>query len=289
MGKPTSTDILSPVSPISSPVKTGPSSRPFELRVPSYRPNEGHVRGPCPALNALANRGHLPYDGRNITFGKIVHAMQKGMGLSYGFAVFMAIGTFTLMRRPSLKAFDLHEIDKHGYIEHNASVTRDDTPKGQKYAPLDIDHARLQAFLDKSHVTPTSQGKCVITAETIVDERIELELKSQPLKPLYAEIARAEFAMVLEIFGAGKDKEVPTEAVRTLLEKEEFPPDWKPTHVLHLWDAIKMSSHIRKLMDERRMDEPVAHAMLREPPQGQDKEAHHQGLLELTTEWWQQY
>ncbi|KIJ50398.1 hypothetical protein M422DRAFT_98529, partial [Sphaerobolus stellatus SS14] len=170
-----------------------------------HAPAAGDSRSPCPALNALSNHGYLPRDGRNITFSKIIEAMHEGMGLSDGFAFFMAMGTFTLLRRPSLKAFDLHETDLHGYIEHNASVTRDDTPAGQKFAPLDIDHLRVLHFIEKAHVTPTSQGQRVIGQEDVAEERIELKTQSPPLGPLYSEIARAEFAMVLEIFGFGKD------------------------------------------------------------------------------------
>ena len=256
--------LLSPTSP--------KSAFSFSIQSPKadehiyHEPPPNASRSPCPALNALANHGFLPRDGRNITFGKIVDAMQNGLGLSHGFALFMAVGTFTLMRRPSLAAFDLHETDKHGYIEHNASITRDDIKEGQTYAPLEIDHERLHSsLLDKAHVTSTSGEKRVLTAEDVARARVELEGKSAlPLAPLYAEIGRAEFAMVLEIFGFGENREVAQEEAQILLEEERFPDEWKPTHVLHLWNAVSKSGEIRKVMkklqEEKPKPGPLCHA-----------------------------
>lgn len=36
-------------------------------------PVAGELRSPCPALNALANHGILPRDGRNSTFSTTSH------------------------------------------------------------------------------------------------------------------------------------------------------------------------------------------------------------------------
>jgi hypothetical protein len=115
----------------------------------------------------------------------------------------MAIGTFTLLRRPSLKPFDLSGTSLHGFIEHNASLTRDDVPDFFQFGCSQLDIDRLHEFLDKAHHTASSNGEDVITSEDIAAHRIVLEKKTS-LDSIHAEIARAEFAMVMEIFGHGK-------------------------------------------------------------------------------------
>jgi len=190
----------------------------------------------------------------------------------------MAIGTFTLLKRPSLAPFDLHETDKHGYIEHNASITRDDTPSGKKFAPQEIDHARLHEFLNMAHITSTSNGERVLTAEDIAERRIELEDKCPPLAPLYAELGRAEFAMLLEIFGFGKDHAV-SQSDAQILEEEKFPEGWTPTHTLHLWDAMTKSSEVRKIMTQRRAEKAPT------SPAGEEKHAHVVRFCKESVEW----
>ncbi|KIJ50376.1 hypothetical protein M422DRAFT_245642, partial [Sphaerobolus stellatus SS14] len=151
----------------------------------------------------------------------------------------------------------------------------------QKFAPLDIDHLRVLHFIEKAHVTPTSQGQRVIDQEDVAEERIELETQSPPLGCLYSEIARAEFAMVLEIFGFGKDREVAMEDVRILLEEERFPPGWKPTHVIHLRDAMKRSSKIRGIMNQRKKDEQTVDA--------HESKTADSRVLEILSNWWQHW
>ncbi|KAL4251055.1 chloroperoxidase family protein [Abortiporus biennis] len=67
---------------------------------PQYQPpQEGSSRCSCPALNALANHGVLPRDGRNISFQQLNQTVS----------------------------FDLSDIDVHNGIEHDASLTREDS------------------------------------------------------------------------------------------------------------------------------------------------------------------
>ncbi|KAF8581400.1 Cloroperoxidase [Ramaria rubella] len=222
----------------------------------AYRPPDGASRCPCPCLNTLANHSYLPHDGLNITFSDIISALQEGMGLSRGFAVFMAIGTFTLLRRPSLAPFDLYGASRHNFIEHNASMVHDDTPPDTQYAPSSVDLNLLHEFLAMAHVTPESHGKEVITQEDIATRRVEREAVSGPVDALHAELGRAEFAMIMEIFGEGKNKEVVKSDMETFLKEERLPPGWKPTHICHLWEAVARSGKLRNEMNELRKATP---------------------------------
>ena len=44
-------------------------------------PSKTNLRSPCPLVNALANHGHIPRDGRNIRYNDL-HAALGVTGLS---------------------------------------------------------------------------------------------------------------------------------------------------------------------------------------------------------------
>ena len=57
-------------------------------------PGPDDLRGPCPALNTLANHGYLPRDGRNVYVSDIIFAMDKylGIGSDTGLLQFVGAG-----------------------------------------------------------------------------------------------------------------------------------------------------------------------------------------------------
>ncbi|KAF8519990.1 Chloroperoxidase [Hysterangium stoloniferum] len=242
---------------------------PNDQGVHAYQPPNGALRSPCPALNTLSNHSYLPHDGKNITFSKIVTALQEGFGLSYGFAIFMAIGTYTLLQRPYLSLIDLKEASLHDYIEHDASMVHDDTPPGKEYAPIQVNINLLRSFLRCAHPSSSSsssfKGLFVVNTYDIAKCRVQREADCcHQLDTLHAELARAEFAMVQEIFGHGRDKEVTDKDMEIFLGEERFPPGWKPDHVLHLWDAVGRATEIREAM--AKLKEAEGH--LEEKPEG---------------------
>ncbi|CAG8524451.1 652_t:CDS:2 [Scutellospora calospora] len=59
-------------------------------------PQEGDERSPCPALNALANHGYLPRNGKDITPRQLFEALQKVFNENTSFAMYQVAGCFTL-------------------------------------------------------------------------------------------------------------------------------------------------------------------------------------------------
>ncbi|CAG8581726.1 9588_t:CDS:2, partial [Dentiscutata heterogama] len=59
-------------------------------------PKEGDVRSPCPALNAMANHGYLPRDGKNITPRQLFESLQKVFNEDALLATFQVAGCFTM-------------------------------------------------------------------------------------------------------------------------------------------------------------------------------------------------
>ncbi|KZP06099.1 Cloroperoxidase [Athelia psychrophila] len=95
---------------------------------PEYVPRkEGDSRSSCPALNAMANHGILPHDGKNITFTELNQAVRATYNFAPSFCLFVPHFVADYLSKDYAKdTFSLHEIDKHNAIEHDGSLTRDD-------------------------------------------------------------------------------------------------------------------------------------------------------------------
>ncbi|KAJ6530870.1 Chloroperoxidase [Mycena vulgaris] len=103
-------------------------------------PKEGDSRCCCPALNALANHGILPRDGRNIKFTDMTMAVRHTYNFSISFSSYVPITIAGMLKKDYRKdTFDLAEIGLHNAIEHDASLVRQDVrfnpDQGKPYLP----------------------------------------------------------------------------------------------------------------------------------------------------------
>ncbi|KAJ4353336.1 uncharacterized protein N0V89_005064 [Didymosphaeria variabile] len=78
----------------------------------------------------LANHGILPHSGKDITKAVAVEALTKAFNVDPKIAnVFAASGIFANPNHDA-HSFDLNHVSKHNYIEHDASLSRDDAAFG---------------------------------------------------------------------------------------------------------------------------------------------------------------
>ncbi|KAG7085892.1 hypothetical protein E1B28_003426 [Marasmius oreades] len=125
-------------------------------------PKKSDVRSVCPALNTMANHGYIPRDGRNLTFFTIFYGLKACYGLSTPLAIVLTLGGYLLIGRLPIclpfnvpKRFavrnpdgstsqpgvlDLRLIDRHGGVEHDASLVHADCPSNLKYPNIEINH-----------------------------------------------------------------------------------------------------------------------------------------------------
>ncbi|KAA1468985.1 Cloroperoxidase [Dentipellis sp. KUC8613] len=90
-------------------------------------PKAGDSRCSCPALNAMANHGIIPHDGRNISFRHVTSQIHATYNFSPTFCIFTSRYIAQILGRSFLNdKFDLEDIDVHNGIEHDASLTRED-------------------------------------------------------------------------------------------------------------------------------------------------------------------
>jgi hypothetical protein len=158
-----------------------------------------------------------------------------------------------------IRPLDLFEIGKHNAIEHNASLVHHDTPKGDEFAPIEIDHSLVDNLIDD--VRPMTESgadvnggssESVMNAVDVARARIRRQRDCGPVDNVHQEIARGEMAIILGVWEtATKDKlGVPTEWMRRWIGHERLPDGWRPTHTQGLWNTIQRSKAIRTAMEE---------------------------------------
>ncbi|EPQ30576.1 uncharacterized protein PFL1_02100 [Pseudozyma flocculosa PF-1] len=87
-------------------------------------PKEWDLRSPCPPLNALANHGILPLDGRGIRPHQLASAVMHTFNLSPTLALALTWTAEPLWRHRG--EFDLSDLCAHNVVERDASLLRPD-------------------------------------------------------------------------------------------------------------------------------------------------------------------
>ena len=211
----------------------------------------GDRRSPCPAINALANHGYLPRDGRNVRAPEVLNGMdQLGIGnvlaAAFSHPIFFeqqpddakaktswwgmithpllyAFGAFG-MREPGQKdsngvaCLNLDQLGFHNKVEHDVSLTRLDFAQGDNISP--------QPDLIADLIAASSNGT-TITLDDFVQHRrrrYEQQKKNNPKVEFQAkqiQVACSEVALILRVFGDGK--EVPVKYVKAFFQDGRLP------------------------------------------------------------------
>ncbi|KAJ7510116.1 hypothetical protein B0H11DRAFT_1900485 [Mycena galericulata] len=91
-------------------------------------PKPTDLRGPCPALNALANHGYLPRNGQNITIRNVLQVSQDVYNIDP--ALLIGVAKLGLLTSNEPDSFTLDDLKLHGTIEFDASLSRGDFATG---------------------------------------------------------------------------------------------------------------------------------------------------------------
>ncbi|KAI0677110.1 Cloroperoxidase [Trametes maxima] len=208
----------------------------------------GDSRSPCPALNALANHGYLPRDGRNLSPSQLAHAIEHVYGLSPLFAALLSYGG--VMRCGTRGKLNLHDLAVHSLVEHDGSLVHADAPQGAKFAPTDVDHALLRQLLDTS---PTDY----LSLRDLTQAQVTRQAASPPLHALQSIVSKGELDLIMEVFGVrgtedatkslvpsadgalGDELVVPKTFLEQWLGEERLPDGWRgPSHQTGLREII---------------------------------------------------
>jgi len=216
------------------------------------------LRSACPVVNALANHGYIPRDGRNVSYDEIKTAMsQLGIAstvrttlayganlehvdkLQMGFWAFLA-NPFAYYLRPlglrnhgqldsrGEKCLNLDQLNRHGAVEHDVSLSRRDFAQGDN-------HSKQEDLIAKM-INAASDGK-VLTTEDFAKlraQRLEQQKRDNPelvFGSLQQTMAYGEAAFIQMTFGLGYPKyDVPVDRLKALFDEERLPREegWKP-------------------------------------------------------------
>ncbi|CAI6332795.1 unnamed protein product [Periconia digitata] len=102
-------------------------------------PGEGDDRGPCPMLNTLANHGYLPRNGRGISKDMAIKALDEV--LNWDVTVVSDLYDFAQPTNPEPNAttINLKELTTHNILEHDASLSRQDS----QFGPADVFNEKI--------------------------------------------------------------------------------------------------------------------------------------------------
>lgn len=200
-------------------------------------PGPEDVRSPCPFLNTLANHGHLPRNGKNITPFKLFSAIETVYGLSKPLSGLIAFGGFFLLHQHPVtslddlkpdarellepkgivhalnsleslahnaikyRELDLVQIGAHNHIEHDASITHDDIASLQAEFASPVNNLTLFDAFMKDSASGTHIDVTDFGRVRARRERESHAATGRTIDSLHSNIARAEASLTISIFG----------------------------------------------------------------------------------------
>jgi len=214
---------------------------------------EGDVRSPCPALNTLANHGHLPRNGKAITPEMFSTAIENVynfdtvLGYLFGHLAIPAVANNSL----TTYTLDLDHLNLHDGIEHDASLSRNDFIQGDNHS---FQPKLLEALL------ADAEGD-FITAESLAKarsrrEKDSLAAGSPALTTKSTTLAYGESALILQALGipdASGNFKVPKASIQKWFGEEKLPDGYtKPAKSISLTSTASLSSTIQNLVKKIR-------------------------------------
>jgi len=216
---------------------------------------EGDVRSPCPMINALANHHVLPHSGKGITKAMAVDALVKSINLDSGIAnMFSSVAVTANPDHKIIHTFDLDQLDKHGLIEHDVSLSRNDVAFGDNHTfNKEIWEAVMATYGDDTEtnfetVSRARYNRMAAAKKTHADAKKDFQYSIKEFVLSYG-----ESALFLGILGSPKEGKIPLEYLRVLFQEERVPYNegWRPvekpltqmdmTHLI--FSLIKANEH----------------------------------------------
>ncbi|KAJ6619233.1 Chloroperoxidase [Mycena sp. CBHHK59/15] len=189
-------------------------------------PKEGDSRSCCPALNALANHGILPHDGRNISFSEMTRTVRETYNFASTFSYFVPNFMAGMLHKNYKKdTCDLADISLHNGIEHDASLTRQDAKfdpdQGKPYLPFI--HELLESAAGKDQ-----DGNPLLTEADLSNYSGKRRAESRATNPDFT------LSETHKIFGSSNSSTLLTifggriADLETFLVEERIPDGWEP-------------------------------------------------------------
>ncbi|KAJ7188847.1 Cloroperoxidase [Mycena filopes] len=191
---------------------------PSQSRFGFIPPKPTDLRGPCPALNALANHGYLPRNGQNVTIRSVLQASLDVYNIDP--AVLTGVAKLGLLTSTEPDSFTLDDIKLHGTIEFDASLSRGDFALG------DNTHFNESIFTTLANANSGVDYYNVTSAGRVQFERLADSERTNPnITNTDKEIGFRSFtsALYLAVFGNVTTGVAPKEFVQIWFREERLP------------------------------------------------------------------
>ncbi|KAF7296071.1 HEME-HALOPEROXIDASE domain-containing protein [Mycena kentingensis (nom. inval.)] len=197
-------------------------------------PKKTDLRGPCPALNSfvlplrsmrtklngsrLANHGYLPRDGKNITIREVLRVSSDVYNIDP--AVLLGVAKLGLLTSSEPDSFNILEINSHGTIEFDASLSREDVAVGDNTKFNESIYSTL------ANSNPGVAFYNITSAGKVMHDRLELQQRKNPsLTNTIKEQSFRAFtsALYLAVFGNFTTGVAPKKFVDIWFREERLP------------------------------------------------------------------
>ncbi|OWZ08135.1 Chloroperoxidase [Phytophthora megakarya] len=210
------------------PLTTGPHEyfRPSDDQVWGLPGNTSfaYFRSPCPALNALANHGHIPRDGKDLTPVVLGHAIMK----VYNFDKTLLDLIFLAL--PSI--FTLADLGDPNFIDHDASLVHVDS--FFQVEPFKVNMTLVDEFLSMGEDIGNRRGR-VLTKRSVARFRRHREIECAHDNPEFSMSALASFvaygeaSFILLGLGDYTTSTISVDHARSFLVNERIPTHFRPS------------------------------------------------------------
>ncbi|KAL8357352.1 hypothetical protein RB598_002271 [Gaeumannomyces tritici] len=231
----------------------------FEV-FPFVNPKPTDRRSSCPILNALANHGFLPRDGLNISREQMLEGMQRGLGLNTtGPLQNTTARGLTMSSTGNPNTLHLDDIDKHGVIERDASLSRQDIGVGDPKPFNPTIWASALAWLPDDVVSVEQMSRAMA-------QRIVAANASNPkfnLTKAQEAVAVNAWGLTLLMFGNGAENNATKRHIRVLFEEERLPfaEGWRQSNPLvQASQSAEINKKIAAAMPQQRQGCPMGMA-----------------------------
>jgi hypothetical protein len=171
-------------------------------------------------LNALANHGILPHDGKGLTKASTVKALVSAINLSPNIANTFAGVAVTSNPDHSAPSFDLNHLEKHGLIEHDVSLSRDDFAFGDNHTLNKAIFEKVLESYGKDEKTNFDTASAARWGRVVASKK-KHEAQGKVFEYGIKEfvLSYGETALLLAFLGDPKDGKIPVQYLKVLVGK----------------------------------------------------------------------
>ena len=199
---------------------------------------------------------HSARDGRNLTIGALATGVTQGYNLSSPVAYTLSFAAFLILGKLPIGRVSLHDLARHGKLEHDASLVHRDAGEGEEYAPVHVDMELLRDLVSSAE----GEGR-MMTVEDFVCARVRRERASEAagakkLGWFHEAVSCREIAALVEVFGreGANDSGVglPVGWLREWMGMERLPEGWtRPVRAVNperrAWEVIRLLKAQRQM------------------------------------------